>query len=481
MSEEKVIDFEKKLTDFEQTTWYDILKSIVEYFCTKVNIHKYKLHNLTHLDYFFYIILRYFTENPGELKELVEKKLTGLNELETYDITMSKNDITDARELFRLPHYNNMYLLFMYMFKRLAYIIDILDLQINDFTIDTKLQTFTRAFYGPFINFSIAFCNYVDILAFLLFCSLFPLNLQNQLTSDLYLLYHNNEISEQSKNDSQYRKNLFTQLQKTPNTDNQIINNKNQLFFFTTDQPEALYSDINTTKSLVNLYKIILILRLSINRPSYCESEIIKEFRKCLFTKQSSLVSLYPISSLTDLFVTKDNDTEYIKKEIREKQKSEQKILEDTKLIKRCLKQSERKLSKTLSTPLNEILINLNKSYQSLTIENIKNIIKTHVNLYKQKCQSNNEVILVLVNLILDKTLELDDLNNLKNLAKFSQKLVNKTCIMNEDQKNIFIQEYDKLVNRKEKIVNTEEELNDIFQRMGIQDEYTPLDIYSMY
>lgn len=478
MSEEKVIDFEKKLTDFEQTTWYDILKSIVEYFCTKVNIHKYKLHNLTHLDYFFYIILRYFTENPGELKELVEKKLTGLNELETYDITMSKNDIKDARELFRIPHYNNMYLLFMYMFKRLAYVINMIDLQINEFTINTKLQKLRGALYGPVINFSFAFCNYVDILAFLLFCSLFPLNLQNQLTSDLYLLYHNNEISDQSKNDSQYRKNLFTQLQKTRNTDNQIINNKNQLFFFTTDQPEALYRDINTTKSLVNLSKIILLLRLSKNRPSYYESEIAKEFRECLSTtKQSSLISLYPISSLTDLFVTKDNDTEDIKKEIREKQKSEK----NKKLIKRCLKQSERKLSETPSTPLNEILINLNKSYQSLTIENIKNIIKTHVNLYKQKCQSNKEVISVLVNLILDKTLELDDLNNLKNLAKFSQKLVNKTCIMNEDQKNIFIQEYDKLVNRKEKIVNTEEELNDIFQRMGIQVEYTPLEIYSMY
>lgn len=474
--------FEEKLIEFEQTTWYDILESIVKYFCTKVNIHKYKLHNLTHLDYFFYIILRYFTENPGELKELVEKKLIGLNELETYDITMSKNDITDARELFRIPHYNNMYLLFMYMFKRFAYIINILDLQINDLTINTKLQTFTRGIIsGPFINFSIAFCNYVDILAFLLFSSLFPLNLQNQLTSDLYLLYHNNEIIEQSKSDSEYRKNLFTQLQKTPNTDNQIINNKNQLFFFTTDQPKALYKEINTTKSLVNLYKIILILRLSINRPAYCEREIITEFRKCLSTKQSSLTSLYPISSLTDLFITKDSDAEDIKKEIREKQKSEKKILEDAKLIKRCLKQSERKLSETPSIPLKEILIDLNKSYQSLTIENIKNIIKTHVNLYKQKCQSNKEVISVLVNLILDKTLELDDLNNLKNLAKFSQKLVNKTCIMNEDQKNIFIQEYDKLINRKEKIVNTEEELNDIFQRMGIQDEYTSLDIYSMY
>jgi hypothetical protein len=491
--------FEEDLNEFKQSNWYDILENIVSYFCVKVNINKYTLYNLPHFNYLFYIILQYFNENPKELKDMVEKRLIETRELGTYNILdkISQNDEKDARQLFKTPYYIYMYLLFLYIFTRLVHIIHILDAQITEFTINATLSTFYKGIIrGPFVNFRIAFCDCIDIIVVMFIHSLFPVNLQTKLTSKLYILYDEKEEGEQTILDSKYRIDIFRQLYNK-HTNNEIINNKNKLFFYTSRNPIADYYDLNTQESLINLYRLILSFRIIINRPSSCIQSIIDDFKKCLAKKQPSLMSMGSmgslgsssvrsigsigslssissigsIGSLTNLF--NYGEKKGIKKMNAKKEN-------DKKLIKRCLKEIDKNLNEIPSVPLKEIILNVNKHYQSQIIQNIKNIITKDINMYKEKCDTDKEVISTLVNIILDKTLELDDLNNLKNLAKFSRKLVNKTCIMSVDQKNKFIQEYDKLIHRKEKIVNTEEELDIIFEYLGIQDE-TYSDIYEMY
>jgi len=439
--------YSNKLEKFESSNMlYSILQHIIDYFCIKHNLQYYNLSSLPQFVYTFYLMLDFFNKlTIDECDLLLNSKIKP--ELKKYDIKLKIEEKSQSHPSVLFKVFQNaefLYIFFNYMFKRLSIIIHISEKYFINIT-EKALEVLKKSsiIQGPYIDFTFAFCDSIDVLLFLIYENVLPIALKQVLISKLHISYNVTTLSG-SNIDNNKRKILFTELQKVP--ESTFINNNNELFYTipkyadlkNVNNPEYKYYTLDSEDSILKLQELLGVLREVSQRPeTSCKNAYKNIFKECLQTKKGT----------------------------------------GKEIIEFCVKTTKNKIKGGIpKRNLDELLSNLKQKYSfyhlnKLTLNKMKSSIEKYVSEYQAKCktESDPKILLVITGLMIDKMLELVEDNQihiLKNLANFSKRLIKQMCILNEQQKVLFIQEYNKLTIRRDIAVNTEEELSAIFDKI---------------
>ncbi len=446
--------YSDKLKKFESSNMlYSILQHIIDYFCIKHNLQYYNLSRLPRFVYTFYLMLGFFNKlTIDECNSLLNSKIKP--ELKKYDIKLKIEEKSQSHPSVLFEVFQNaefLYIFFNYMFKRLSIIINVLDKQLIHRTLETPFKTFVGPIMGgPFIDFTFTFCYSIDVLVFLIYENVLPNELKQVLISKLHI---NDETTKTISNvNDENRSRLFTELKKIP--ERTFINNNNELFYTMTRNADlknvknveykyhtldTLGTSLKNDISLIKLLSLLILLRETTDLS--CTDARRKIFQECLQTEKDT---------------KKGTDKE---------------------IIEFCVKTTKNKIKGGIpKRNLDELLSNLKQKYSfyhlnKLTLNTLKSSIEKSVSEYQAKCKTKTDpkILLVITGLMINKMLELVEDNQihiLKNLANFSKRLIKQMCILNEEQKELFIQEYNKLTIRRDIAVNTEEELSAIFDKI---------------